>query len=115
MTVSVEQAIKDLQADKMISDLEETENVIASLVVYGIMLHGGSMQKVRDWILDSGKFDKGLFFAHFGKHWKNLEANGVIKDGLVYVSVLPEEEEFGIEFALLINVALGFISRGVTE
>ncbi|MHC4547111.1 MAG: hypothetical protein ACYSYL_21805 [Planctomycetota bacterium] len=110
MSITVEQAINDLKDDKMVNT-ENEGDTIAALIVYGMMFHGGSRQKVRDWILDSRKFSKESFFGHFKKYWANLEKSNVIKDGKVYVSVLPEEENFGIEFAMLINVALGYVAR----
>lgn len=108
--ITVEQAFQDLFEDNVISEDSDNHDKLAAITIFGLFLHGADKEKVRTWVFSRGDGTPHQN-KHFDEYWDNLIKNGVVREDKVYVTTLPEEEGFGVEFALLISVALGYVER----
>ena len=102
--------IEILKKDNMIG--ENRKETIVALIIFGGLEFGTSGKhktEVREWIKNSSFGLKTDEFATFDETWECFKKNGVFKNDMVYADF--SDEIAGIEFALLVNVGLGYLKR----
>ncbi|MBD3405690.1 MAG: hypothetical protein GF411_06110 [Candidatus Lokiarchaeota archaeon] len=109
-TVTATKALEDLKQDKMISEDDTDEKIVSGLTVYGMILIGADKQKVKNWIAESFEM-KHTWSRIFNTCWNNLIDSRVIRGDTIHLSAMPEDDNFTVEFVLLILVALGYVKR----
>lgn len=95
---------------------ERDKEIISSLVVCGSFQFGcfeKSKEKIISWINVIVDMTKKKNLSYFNKAWRNLEKSRVFKRGKIYANFNGECD--GIELALLICVAEGFMARSVRK
>lgn len=110
--MSAEHAKQYLISDEFVNP-EDNQAILAGLLVYGAMIHGPDKEVVKDWLFSSEESTSEREQL-FGKYWNRLEEQQVFQNGKICVTILPGEEGFEVEFALLMGTARGLFERGHT-
>ena len=119
--LSAKQTLKELIENNVIGggvgeDKNIVEEMIASLVVVGSLRFGcykKSKEKIISWINEVIDMTPKKQQSYFNSCWRNLEKNGVFKKGKIYANFDGESD--GVEFALLICIAQGYVERTVSH
>ncbi len=92
-----------LTKDRMVS---KDENPIPALLICAILEVGADKERCAKWL--------GVVPKDISSYWANLAASGVVVRGCQNLHAdFSDPKMSGIEFALLINVALGRLKRVV--
>jgi len=93
-------------------DVNDWKQTIPALMIVGALQFGTTeeaKQKIMKWMGLEYKRGMKQKVLYFFRCWKRMEENGVFKNGKVYANL--EGDTAGIEFALLVAVAQGYLKR----
>jgi len=108
---TAQEVVNILIENKFLGKTPEDKDIIAGCIIFRALELGPKRTTILRWLFKTIKEtrERRRFFI---KYWANLKKNNIFDGKYIRLSTMPDEDDFGIEFVLLMMVAQGLIERG---